>query len=430
MKIALFHNYYKQRGGEDTVFELEIAALRAYGHTVIPYTVHNSQAFAENSLSQKIRGALDAPHNHSSQAAIGTFLAQHRPDISHVHNWFPLLSPSIYAAHQQANIPVVQTLHNYRLGCAAATYYRNGACCDACRPTNNLPAIRHRCYNNSTAGSLVWKRIIDRGWKQGTFRHAVSHYISPSREMRRKHIEMGISPDRITHVPNACLDPQDIPAADHQHLSPNQQNICFAGRLVPEKGAHILIRAWQQMRTPRRSNRRLTIIGSGPQAASLHELARGDASIQFTGQLSLHQTLGAINQADLLVCPSLWLEPFGMSVIEAMGAGVPVIASSIGGPTEIIAEGIDGHLIPPGDISALSDTLSDCLNDRVGLKVKGRAARLKYTQHYTAQQHAQQLTQCYQRVLTPEPTQGAPHSTPAELQTPALNKHESQQYEP
>lgn len=420
MKIALFHNYYKQPGGEDTMFELEIDALRTHGHTVIPYTVHNSEAFAVNSLSQKIRGALDAPHSQSSQAAIGAFLAQHRPDISHVHNWFPILSPSIYTAHNHAGIPVVQTLHNYRLGCAAATHYRNGECCHACRPGNNLPALRHRCYNNSAAGSFVWKRIMDRGWKQGTFANQVSHYISPSRGVRLKHIEMGVPADKITHIPNACPDPRNISELDTRLLNPHQQNICFVGRLVPEKGAHILIRAWQQISTTLRSNRRLTIIGGGPQEAMLHELARGDTSIQFTGQLSLHQTLGTIKQADLLVCPSLWAEPFGLSAIEAMAAGIPVISSNLGGPAETIADGIDGYLLPPGDISALSHTLSHCFNSTEELKAKGRAARLKYTRHYTPHRHAQQLTHCFQQMISPRQKTAATSSTHAQLITPNL----------
>lgn len=420
MKIALFHNYYKHPSGEDTIFELEIAALRAHGHTVIPYTADNSEAFASNTLRQKIKGALNAPHRRSSELAIAKFLAQHRPDISHVHNWYPLLSPSIYTAHHDAGVPVVQTLHNYRLGCAAATYYRNGESCHACRPQNNLPAIRHRCYKNSIGGSIAWKRIMDRGWKQGTFNHRVSHYISPSHEVRSKHIEMGILPDKISHIPNACPDPQDIPEPDSQFLHPHQQNICFVGRLVPEKGAHILIRAWQQVRTTLGPNRRLTIIGTGPQEAMLHELAAGDESIQFTGQLSLHETLGTLKQADLLVCPSLWAEPFGLSVIEAMGAGIPVISSNLGGPAEIIADGIDGYLVPPGDISALSHTLSHCLNAPEKLKAKGRAARLTYIRQYSPHRHAQQLTHLFQQILTPPPTSAAGERAPVELATPAV----------
>ena len=425
MKIAFFHNYYKLPGGEDTVFELEIDALRAQGHTVVPYTVHNTQAFATNSLRQKLRGALDAPHSRSSQTAIRAFLERERPDISHIHNWFPVISPSIYTAHHQAGIPTVQTLHNYRLGCAAATYYRDGAPCQACRPGRNLPALRHRCYNRSAAGSLVWKRIIDRGWKKRTFIHQVSHYISPSRGVRRRHIEMGLAADSITHIPNACLDPQQLATLDRPRLQPNRQHICFAGRLVAEKGAHILIRAWQQMHSPPRAERQLTIIGTGPQEAELRALARGDDSIQFTGQLSRHEALNTLQQADLLVCPSLWLEPFGMSVIEAMAAGIAVISSDLGGPAEIIADGIDGHLIPAGDIAALSQILSACLNDRDGLKRKGRAARLKYTQNYTAQLHAQRLTQCYQGVLGSEPratsratSASHPASLPSMIQTP------------
>ena len=420
MKIALFHNYYKQPGGEDTMFELEIAALREHGHTVIPYTVHNSHTLTKNSLSQKIRTALNAPHSYSSEIAIAKFLAQHRPDISHVHNWFPNLSPSIFTAHHDAGIPIVQTLHNYRLACAGGNYQRNGESCQACRPGYNLPAIRHRCYKNSTAGSIAWKRIMDRGWQNGTFRNLVSHYISPSREVRRRHIEMGISADKITHIPNACPDPQSTTTLGNQHLDRHQQNVCFVGRFVPEKGAHILIRAWQKLSTAQRFNRRLTIIGSGPQEAILHELAGGDDSIHFTGQLTHNETLSTLKQADLLVCPSLWAEPFGLSVIEAMGAGIPVISTNLGGPAEIIADGIDGHLLPAGDISALSHMLSKCLNDRDGLKAKGRAARLNYLRQYTPHRHAQQLTQCFQQVIAPQQVSTATDSTPAEWPTPAF----------
>jgi glycosyltransferase involved in cell wall biosynthesis len=417
MKIALFHNYYKHPSGEDTMFKLEMAALREQGHTVVSYTADNAESFAHNSLRQKISGALHAPHRRSSQLAIAKFLAKERPDISHIHNWYPILSPSIYTAHQDAGIPVVQSLHNYRLSCAAATHYRNGQSCNACRPGHNLAAIRHRCYKNSIGGSIAWKRIMDRGWKQGIFSSAVNHYISPSQEVRSKHIQMGIAPHKISYIPNACPDPHDIPPNHGQLLNRLQQNICFVGRLVPEKGADILIRAWQDITHTDRSKQQLTLIGTGPQEGLLRELARGDESIQFTGQLSIHDTLSILKQADLLVCPSIWAEPFGLSVIEAMGAGIPVISSKLGGPAEIIADGIDGYLLPPGDIAALRHTLSHCLNTPEKLKARGRAARLKYLRHYTPQRHAQRLTSCFQQVLTPPAEKAA--TAPAAVGLPA-----------
>lgn len=420
MKIALFHNYYKQRGGEDGMFELEVAALRAHGHTVVTHTVHNSAAFTQNSLSQKLRGAFDAPHNHSSEATIRKFLSDHRPDISHVHNWFPILSPSIYTAHHDAGVPILQTLHNYRLDCASANHQRNGQSCQACRPGHNLPAIRHRCYNNSVAGSLAWKRVMDRGWKNGTFTNQVSHYISPSLEVQRKHIEMGIPAEKITHIPNACPDPQFETSVSAMQLDRDHQHVCFVGRFVPEKGAHILIRAWQCLQAKHRNNARLILIGSGPQETMLHKLADGDDSIHFTGQLSHDQTLSVLKQADLLVCPSLWAEPFGLSVIEAMGAGIPVISSKLGGPSEIISHGIDGELIPAGDISALSQSLAHSLNDPDQLQKKGHAARLKYTHRYTPDQHAQQLTRCFQCILEPQEVRVIDSSAPTYLPTPAL----------
>jgi glycosyltransferase involved in cell wall biosynthesis len=398
MKIALFHNYYTQPGGEDCMFELEVSALRTAGHTVVTYTKHNSEEISDT-LSSKIRTTLNTPYNRRSERDIRNFLAEHRPDISHVHNWFPLFSPSIYTAHQTLQIPVVQTLHNYRLGCAAANYQREGAICQSCTPGNSTPAIKHRCYKNSLIGSLTWKRLTDRNWNDGTFTEKVSHYICPSQEVMQQHLRMGLPEERMSHIPNACSVSEVSFNSTGPTLNSTRRNICFAGRFTPEKSAHILVQAWKQLPLELRSTTQLTMIGSGPQEAYLHQLAGDDPSIHFTGQLTHQKTLSTIRQAELLVCPSLWAEPFGLSIIEAMGAGLPVIGTALGGPAEIITHETDGYLLPAGDISKLQKVLTSCLKVPGRLKGMGSAARQTYLTRYTPEAHAEKLIQCFTKLL-------------------------------
>ncbi len=400
MKIALFHNYYMQNGGEDTMFQLEMAALRARGHEVVCLTLKNADFFKKkSSIKQKIQIGLNAPFNKKSETNVYEFLSTHKPDIGHVHNWFPLFSPSIYAAHQKLGIPVVQTLHNYRLSCASANFQRNNKNCQECRPGHNLPAIRHRCYQNSLAGSLAWKRLVDRSWANGTFTKTVSQYIAPSKEVKQQHIAMGIPAEKIYYIPNACPDPTESMESTPISLDVTKHNICFIGRFTPEKGAHILIQAWKKLPQKYRNKAQLTLIGSGPEMETLSTLAEGEKSIEFTGQLPHAVALSTLRQADLLVCPSLWAEPFGLSVIEAMGACLPVISTALGGPSEIISDGIDGYLLPAGDIQALSEALKDALNTPEKMHAMGQRARDKYFRLYTAGSHAQQLTNCYESLL-------------------------------
>lgn len=397
MKIAVFHNRYQTRGGEDSMFELEVSALRAAGQEVVTYEVDNTQALGSGDLKAKIRTALDAPHSQSSKVAIEAFLEKERPDISHVHNWFPLLSPSIYTAHKKVGIPVVQTLHNYRLGCADATYRRDGKDCTLCTRSNNRAAIKHRCYNDSLLGSITWKRMIDRNWKNGNFTENVDHYLCPSNEVYQRHLSLGIPEAKLSILPNACPDPQELTQLAR---SKNTLQVCFVARLVQEKGPHTLIEAWLKLSVPTRNKSQLTIIGDGPEMAALKALAGDDKSILFYGALDHSRTLQELNRSHLLVCPTLWAEPFGLSVIEAMGAGIPVIASKLGGPAEIIEHGITGYHVPAGDPTALHQAIDELLTSPVKALNMGSAARTCYEMNYTTAAHADKLLNCFTEVIS------------------------------
>lgn len=396
MKIALFHNSYQVRGGEDSMFELEQDALRALGHEVVVYHVSNMNSLGANTVTSKIRTALGAAYNKSSEKNVRAFLQKERPEISHVHNWFPLLSPSVYSAHQQLNIPVVQTLHNYRLSCAAANYRRDGKDCTQCTPGNNCAALKHRCYRNSLAGTMVWKHVVDRNWKNGQFNDSVDHYICPSQEVMDRHVQMGLSPERMSIIPNACPDPQEYTAASE----PSQRmEISFVGRLVREKGAHVLLSAWKKLSSLRRAKSRLNIIGDGPELNLLKALAGSDPRIAFHGALDRRNTLQHLCQSNMLVCPSIWAEPFGLTIIEAMGSCLPVIASKLGGPAKIVDHGRSGYLVEAGDCTALGHKMNELLASPTRAHEMGQHGRRIYESNYTHEAHAVQLTQCFETLV-------------------------------
>jgi len=249
------------------MFETECEALQELGHEVVPYKVHNLDELENASMIKKAGVGWKTAYSESSRDKILDFLKREKPDIGHVHNWFPLFSPSIYEAHAMAAVPVVQTLHNYRLGCASGTYRRNGKPCTACIPLKTGPAVMHRCYRNSLIGSLAWKRMVDRNWMDGTFSEGVCHYICPSREVLSAHETMGLPASKMSIIPNACLDPlvgyQPSPVAD-------SEGAVFLGRFVPEKGAEILLKAWRMLldEMPGYTGK-LTLVGTGPEEEKL-----------------------------------------------------------------------------------------------------------------------------------------------------------------
>jgi glycosyltransferase involved in cell wall biosynthesis len=395
VKIALFHNLYQIRGGEERMYQLEEQALRACGHDVVRYEIDNRKLFANDSFTTKFKTAINAPYNKTAAQSTLSFLEREQPDVGHIHNWFPLFSPAIYTVHRSLGIPVVQSLHNYRLGCASANYHRNGQECTLCSPHNNLPALRHRCYKNSLTGTYTWKRVMDRNWKNGTFTSLVDHYICPSLEVYRRHAQMGVPESKMSVIHNASPDPLEL---KNKAETANHCEILSIGRLVREKGTHILIEAWKRLPSTITKNARLKIIGTGPESSHLHAQSAGFDNIVFTGELSREETLQSLLQASLLVFPTLWAEPFGLNVIEAMSTNTPVIASDIGGPAELLKDGRCGCLIPPNNIDALRHTLEGMLSQPQQLIEMGLHGRTCYEQNFTPKTHAERLIQCYKKL--------------------------------
>src|SRR5258705_10926100 len=316
MKVVVVHNYYQQPGGEDEVFAAESQLLERNGHEVHRFVLRNDGLEGLNRLVL----ARDTIWNHSSYQSLRALVQRLRPDVVHFHNTLPRISPSAYYAVGHQGIPVVQTVHNYRLVCPNGLLFRNGAPCHECvGHALALPAIAHRCYRGSRSASAVVAGMTATHRLFGTFRKRVTLYVALTEFARRQLIEGGVPAERIVVKPNFVdVDPGTGNGSGRYAL--------FVGRLSPEKGIRTLLDAWRSLAT----ELPLRIVGDGPLADDVREAERATPGIEWMGRQNRAEVARLMGEATLLICPSVWYEGFGLVVIESFASGTPVIASRLG----------------------------------------------------------------------------------------------------
>src|SRR5712692_7087883 len=324
MKLLLVHNRYRQSGGEDTVFEFEASLLARRGHEVDRVLVSNDDI---QSFSEKTRTALSLTWNKAGYALVAGAIERFRPDIVHVHNFFARLSPSVYDAAVEAGIPVVQTLHNFRITCANGLLLRNGAPCELCVTGSPYNAVRFRCYRNSRVGSIAVARMIAAHRRRGTWRKKVARFVALSEFARDRFVAAGLPAERITVKPNGTDDPGARPEGP-------TTAVLYVGRLSEEKGVRTLLEAARGASVP------IRIVGDGPLRAELE--ATAPKTVAFLGHLSRDAVLAEMARALCLVVPSIWYENFPMTLVEACAVGLPAIVSRLGALPEIVEDGITG----------------------------------------------------------------------------------------
>ncbi len=315
MKILLVHNFYQQPGGEDVVFAQERQLLERKGHQVITYTRDNDEANPSSAFDRLrlIRRIISAPDSRRDIAAI---LRTEKPDVAHIHNTFMMISPSIYEACNEACVPIVQTLHNFRLFCPASTFCRNGRVCEDCSQVGLASSVRHACYRSSRASTAAVALMLQVHRVQGTWNRRVNAFIALTEFAKRKFVDNGLLPQRI-HVKPNFVDPD-----------PGEREVpgdyaLFVGRLSPEKGVSTLLKAWGLVR----ASIPLKIAGDGPLRSELEAQSRelGRRPIEFLGRVSGTEARSLIKNARFVVIPSVWYEGFPMMNAESFACGVPVL---------------------------------------------------------------------------------------------------------
>ncbi len=384
LRILTVHNAYQQAGGEDTVFASETELLRDAGHQVETLTVSNDGI---SSRVSQLKTALSASYNRAGRALAADAIAAFRPDVVHVHNTFPRLSPAVFDACHAAGVPVVWTLHNFRVTCANAILLRDEAPCEDCVGRAPLPAIRHRCYRGSMIGSAAVAGLIWRHQRRGTWHGKVSRFLALTQFAREKFIAAGLPADRIVVKPNFAVDPQPAGTGD----APLRTGALFVGRLSAEKGVDVLVKAWCGMGLS------LTIIGDGPDRAALEAIAGPE--VRFLGFRDSRFVQEEMRRAAMLVVPSVWYEMYPMTVVEAMACGTPVIASRIGALKEIVEDGVTGCHFTAGDPDDLARTVRKAASQPAHLKQMGRNARAHYQSALSPAASLAALESVYRQVM-------------------------------
>lgn len=385
MKILLCHNFYQQYGGEDQIFITEAALLEEYGHEVVKYTTHNQKIAAMNPF-QLAQATIW--HNTSYQE-LRALLHQEKPQLIHLHNTFPLISPAAYYAAQAEGVPIVQNLQNYRLLCPSATFVRSGRVCEDC--LNKLfpwPAIRHACYRQDrTATAVVAAMLtIHRVWH--TWEKVVDLFIVPTEFARQKFIQGGLSAYKIVVKPNLVHPDPGI--------GQGQGGFClFVGRLTPEKGIDTLLLAWKHLS----GKFKLKIVGDGllsPQVAQAAELW---PEIEWLGQIPNEQVISLMREAYILLFPSIWYEGLPMVIAEAYAVGLPVVASNLGAMSSLVKPNQTGLHFQPGNAQELARQVEWACSHPNQIAQMRREARREFEQNYLANRNYEKLMEIYHLAL-------------------------------
>lgn len=386
-KILIVHNHYQQPGGEDVVVAAEQSLLTANGHDVRLAAVDNHAI--QTSPWRTVKAAVEVAYASWGRQWLARHLQDFQPDVVHVHNFFPRLTPAVYDACTAAGVPIIQTLHNFRLTCASPYLYRNGVICEDCIGASPYRAALHGCYRQSRLGSLAVARMIHVHRRRDTWNLKVNRFIALTEFAKGKFVAAGIRPENIVVKPNFVAD-RGTPDSGHEEV---RRGALYVGRLSAEKGIATLLEAWRAIEIP------LVIAGDGPLRFMVDRLSH--ASIRNAGQLSAEDVAAAMQSAAFLVMPSEWYETFGLVIVEAFSHGLPVIVSRLGAMAELVEDGKTGLLFTAGDAADLAAKACWASTHPAEMRAMGRNARLVYTRRYTPDENYRQLREIYQDVVEP-----------------------------
>lgn len=389
-RILIVHNEYRNPGGEDVVVAQEVEMLRSAGHAVFEYHRSNHEIdtlgwWDKATLPKRVIWADDTVRD------LRLLMKQEKPDIVHFHNTFVMVSPAAYYAVREMGVPVVQTLHNYRLICPRADFFRDGRICEDCLgKAVPWPAILHGCYHGSRIQNAGVAAILTVHRWLKTFQEQVDIYIALSEFSRRKMIEGGLPAEKICCLPN-CVVP------DPGERTGTGDYAIFAGRFSPEERVQIVLEAWKRLRgIP------LKIVGSGPEERELRRIAEtsGLNQVGFCGWQPREKAIAAIKKAAFLIFPSQWYETFGLAICEAFACGVPVIATRLGVMEEMVEDGRMGLHFTPGDPEDLAAKVEWAWTHPGQMAAMGRAARAEFEAKYSASRNYEMLMQIFDKAVS------------------------------
>ena len=392
-RVLIVHNWHRAGliSGENRVVEADTAALRSAGIEVETYSRSSDET--EDFGAAQWAGMVVRPIVSVGDArGLRKHIDKFEPDVVHIHNVVPLLSPWVVRTAHAAGVPVVHTVHNYLHVCVAASYFRDGHPCHDCQGRIlPWPAVVHGCSPTTRLPGPVGTRLKSAvlGTSVGVHRSTwrlVDRFLPVGRAVAR-HLELvGIDPARISVRGNPVADPGPP-------SFPGGQTALFAGRFSGEKGAELLLAAWG--RSGLGSNHRLLMAGGGPDQEKIERIAGGMPGVELLGIVSHERALELMVSSAFVVVPSVWEEPFGLTVVEAMARGRPVLVTNLGEPPEII-DSESGWAVEP-TIDAMAAGLQTAFT--APLEHMGHAARRRYQEHYSPPVALRNLLTVYDEVV-------------------------------
>lgn len=385
MKILIIHNWYHLRGGEDGVFDAEVRMLRSYGHDVETLEEHSKGI---SGVLDKALVALNLIFSPRSYFRVKRALRSFNPDIVHVHNFFPLITPAVFFACRNAGIPVVQTLHNFRPICPTGLLLYNNKIEERSLKGSPFWSVKYRVYRNSFIGTFFLASSIYLHRVLGTWKNQVDGFIALTEFQKYKYVEAGWPEAKFYIKPNFV---DDVGGDANCHSGDDRSYCIFVGRLSEEKGIDDLLSAWESIKYP------LKIVGEGP----LEEKVKNCSNpyVEYLGVKSKEDVYHLMRQANLLIMASRWYEGFPLVLLEAYSCATPALVPALGSMQDIVVNLETGAHYRAGSATSLAQIASNLLQNSESLVEMGGRARRAYEEKYTEQKNCQQLLDIYTEVI-------------------------------
>jgi glycosyltransferase involved in cell wall biosynthesis len=386
VKILFIHNRYQQSGGEDVAVQLEINILKQFGHITKVVYFDNTHI---SGIISKVKSGISSFYNQNSLKRVLAAIDEFKPDVIHVHNVFFQASPSVLFAAHQRNIPVVMTLHNYRLICANAMLLKdNKPCIECIHQKIPLSGIKNACYRNSVLESTLTTAITSVHKFTDCWTGRVSKYIALTEFAKNIFLNssLAVVEDQITVKPNFVLD-------NGTGLETREDFFLFVGRLSNEKGLTHLLEAFAQLKT-----QKLLVVGEGPLEDHLQKHYESNSNITFVGKKTRGEVFDLMKRTKALMFPSIWYEGLPYTIIEAFSTSTPVLASNLGAMSQMIVDGYNGLLFEAANANDIIESVHRF--NRIANNSFYSNARKSYLEHYHPDKHYSAIINLYETLIS------------------------------
>lgn len=386
--LQIFNRYLNYGGEEGSVYRIGDALQQIHD---VEYLISSTSDLVEGGLWTSLKIPWLAAYNTQILTRLKRYQEAGHFDAWQIHNIFPVMSPIVYHKALEWGVPMVHYLHNYRLSCVNGYFLNHGKPCERCLSGNFWPSFQTACWRDSHLQS-GWMGMITTHIRSLPLFEKVFQWVAISEAQKQAHVRMGIPAEKI-RVIHHFMEPKEAPMPPAPSSTPTA---IFVGRLSLEKGLSQLLDAWKLIGS---GERRLLIMGDGPERANLERKAMGMKGVQFLGFVDKQKQDEFWRQAHFSLVPSIWMEPFGMTVLEAWSKGRPMLAHRIGALPELIRDGTDGLLADPGNHLDLAEKMEWLFSHPKETYEMGLAGRAQLESHFTRERWLGEIGEIYRNLL-------------------------------